>query len=50
MVDPADLPTVAGETTCAHCDGAIERGYLSASADGSDWSLDTAATVCDACG
>jgi hypothetical protein len=50
MVDPADLPSVSGETACANCDGAIERGYLPASGDGSDWSLDSAAAVCDTCG
>jgi hypothetical protein len=50
MVEPADLPTVSGATTCAHCDGSIERGYVTASADDSAYTVDTDVAVCDTCG
>lgn len=47
---PSDLPTVPGDTTCAHCDGEIERGYVTVTVAESDVSVDTTGAVCDTCG
>jgi hypothetical protein len=51
MTDPSALAAaLPGSLTCANCGDGIQRGYVAATTEGSDYTLHVDDAVCDTCG